>query len=138
MGKYEKAFNEVNVLMSEILDKLNITLEETDLFPTEDIFRIVVREIEVDNLKLISSIFTNDEYHEVKEDMTPAVNKFMHWWGDNLDCDNIDILTLIAKKEESILSPVMSENLKSKKNRASKEFDIFDKFFLNPRGISYS
>lgn len=26
MGKYEKAFNEVDVLMSEILDKLNITL----------------------------------------------------------------------------------------------------------------
>ncbi|EEU9070488.1 hypothetical protein HDI70_000736 [Salmonella enterica] len=120
MGKYEKAFNEVNVLMSEILDKLNITLEETDLFPTEDIFGIVVRKIEVDNLKLISSIFTNDEYHEVKEDMTPAVNKFMHWWGDNLDCDNIDILTLIAKKEESILSPVMSENLKSEKKQSKK------------------
>ncbi|EGQ1119583.1 hypothetical protein I2J78_004441, partial [Salmonella enterica] len=56
MGKYEKAFNEVDVLMSEILDKLNITLEETDLFPTEDIFIMVVREIEVDDLKLISSI----------------------------------------------------------------------------------
>ncbi len=120
MDKYEKAFNEFNVLMSEILDKLNITLEETDLFPPEDIFRIVVREIEVDNLRLISSIFTNDEYHEVKEDMTPAVNKFMHWWRDNLDCDNIDILTLIAKKEESILSPVMSENLKSKKTEQAK------------------
>ncbi|HDU4099491.1 TPA: hypothetical protein RFN17_004841 [Klebsiella aerogenes] len=107
MVKYEKAFNEVNVLMSEILDKLNITLEETDLFPTEDIFRIVVMEIEVDNLKLIFSIFMNDEYHEVKEDMTPAVNKFIHWWGDNLDCDNIDIPALIAKKEESILSSIM-------------------------------
>ena len=113
MVKYKKAFNEVNVLMSEILDKLNITLEETDLFPTEDIFRIVVMKIEVDNLKLISSIFTNDEYHEVKEDMTPAVNKFMHWWGDNLDCDNINIPALIAKIEESVLSPVMSENSKS-------------------------
>ena len=107
MGKYEKAFNEVDVLMSEILDKLNITLEETDLFPTEDIFIIVVREIKVDDLKLISSIFTNDEYHEVKEDMTPAVNKFMYWWGDNLDCNNIDIPALIAKKEDSILSSIM-------------------------------
>ncbi|HCM9311149.1 hypothetical protein [Enterobacter kobei] len=113
MVKYKKAFNEVNVLMSEILDKLNITLEETDLFPTEDIFRIVVMKIEVDNLKLISSIFTSDEYHEVKEGMTPAVNKFMHWWGDNLDCDNINIPALIAKIEESVLSPVMSENSKS-------------------------
>ncbi|MCK7010927.1 hypothetical protein L8Q73_20685 [Enterobacter kobei] len=113
MVKYKKAFNEVNVLMSEILDKLNIILEETDLFPTEDIFRIVVMKIEVDNLKLISSIFTNDEYHEVKEGMTPAVNKFMHWWGDNLDCDNINIPALIAKIEESVLSPVMSENSKS-------------------------
>ncbi|HDT3083403.1 TPA: hypothetical protein QHM55_004030 [Klebsiella aerogenes] len=113
MVKYKKAFNEVNVVMSEILDKLNITLEGTDLFPTEDIFRIVVMKIEVDNLKLISSIFTNDEYHEVKEGMTPAVNKFMHWWGDNLDCDNINIPALIAKKEESVLSPVMSENSKS-------------------------
>ncbi|EGT5725085.1 hypothetical protein FZI38_21470 [Cronobacter sakazakii] len=113
MVKYKKAFNEVNVLMSEILDKLNITLEETDLFPTEDIFRIVVMKIEVDNLKLISSIFTNDEYHEVKEGMTPAVNKFMHWWGDNLDCDNINIPALIAKIEESVLSPAMSENSKS-------------------------
>ncbi|QIV33035.1 hypothetical protein [Klebsiella pneumoniae] len=118
MVKYEKAFNEVNVLMSEILDKLNITLEETDLFPTEDIFRIVVMEIEVDNLKLISSIFMNDEYHEVKEDMTPAVNKFIHWWGDNLDCDNIDIPALIAKKEESILSPVISKHLKSEKKQS--------------------
>ncbi len=120
MGKYEKAFNEINILMSEILDKLNITLEETDLFPTEDIFRIVVREIEVDDLKLISSIFTNDEYHEVKEDMTPAVNKFMHWWGDNLDCDNIDIPALIAKKEESILSsimPICSDSDKQNKKR---------------------
>ncbi|EPT4026450.1 hypothetical protein ACVQMG_004778 [Enterobacter roggenkampii] len=113
MVKYKKAFNEVNVLMSEILDKLNIILEETDLFPTEDIFRIVVMKIEVDNLKLISSIFTNDEYHEVNEGMTPAVNKFMHWWGDNLDCDNINIPALIAKIEESVLSPVMSENSKS-------------------------
>lgn len=113
MVKYKKAFNEVNVLMSEILDKLNITLEETDLFPTEDIFRIVVMKIEVDNLKLISSIFTNDEYHEVKEGMTPVVNKFMHWWGDNHDCDNINIPALIAKIEESVLSPVMSENSKS-------------------------
>ncbi|MER1498051.1 hypothetical protein KC928_23605 [Enterobacter cloacae] len=113
MVKYKKAFNEVNVLMSEILDKINIILEETDLFPTEDIFRIVVMKIEVDNLKLISSIFTNDEYHEVKEGMTPAVNKFMHWWGDNLDCDNINIPALIAKIEESVLSPVMSENSKS-------------------------
>ena len=113
MVNYKKAFNEVNVLMSEILDKLNIILEETDLFPTEDIFRIVVMKIEVDNLKLISSIFTNDEYHEVKEGMTPAVNKFMHWWGDNLDCDNINIPALIAKIEESVLSPVMSENSKS-------------------------
>ena len=110
MGKYEKAFNEVNVLMSEILDNLNITLEETDLFPTEDIFIIVVRKIEVDNLKLISSIFTNDEYHEVKEGMTPAVNKFMHWWGDNLDCDNINIPALIAKKEEKIISSIILEN----------------------------
>lgn len=120
MGKYEKAFNEVNVLMSEILDNLNITLEETDLFPTEDIFIIVVRKIEVDNLKLISSIFTNDEYHEVKEGMTPAVNKFMHWWGENLDCNNINIPALIAKKEESVLSPVMSENLKSEIKQSKK------------------
>ncbi|EBE8787275.1 hypothetical protein RE755_000059 [Salmonella enterica] len=120
MVKYEKAFNEVNVLMSEILDKLNITLEETDLFPTEDIFRIVVREIGVDNLKLISSIFMNDEYHEVKEDMTPAVNKFIHWWGDNLDYENIDIPALIAKKEESILSsimPICSDSDKENKKR---------------------
>ncbi|HFZ5865046.1 TPA: hypothetical protein ACILGU_002544 [Escherichia coli] len=120
MGKYEKAFNEVNILMSEILDNLNITLEETDLFPTEDIFIIVVRKIEVDNLKLISSIFTNDEYHEVKEGMAPAVNKFMHWWGDNLDCDNINIPALIAKKEESVLSPVMSGNLKSEIKQSKK------------------
>lgn len=120
MVKYEKAFNEVNMLVSEILDKLNITLEETDLFPTEDIFRIVVMEIEVANLKLISSIFMNDEYHEVKEDMTPAVNKFIHWWGDNLDCDNIDIPALIAKKEESILSsimPICSDSDKENKKR---------------------
>ena len=65
MGKYKKAFDEVNLLMNEVLDKFNMTLEETNFHPTEDIFRIVVREIEVDNLKGISSIFTNNEYHEV-------------------------------------------------------------------------
>ncbi|EPY8429404.1 hypothetical protein ACXG8O_004623 [Citrobacter youngae] len=52
--------------------------------------------------------------------MTPAVNKFMHWWGDNLDCDNINIPALIAKKEESVLSPVMSENLKSEIKQSKK------------------
>ncbi|BED07522.1 hypothetical protein VEE65_09760 [Escherichia coli] len=52
--------------------------------------------------------------------MTPAVNKFMHWWGDNLDCDNIDITTLIAKKEKSILSPIMSNHLDSETNQSKK------------------
>lgn len=50
MSKYKKAFDEVNLLMNEVLDKFNMTLEETNFHPTEDIFRIVVREIEVDNL----------------------------------------------------------------------------------------
>ncbi|EBC7689051.1 hypothetical protein C8961_06575 [Salmonella enterica] len=120
MSKYKKAFNEVQLLMDEVLDKFNITLEETNFYPTEDIFRIVVREMDVDNLKVISSIFTNNEYHEVKKDMTPAVNKFMHWWGDNLDCDNIDITALIAKKEESTLSPIMSNHLDSETNQRKK------------------
>ncbi|EEG9161366.1 hypothetical protein V1581_20510 [Enterobacter bugandensis] len=120
MSKYKKAFNEVNLLMNEVLDKFKMTLDETNFYPTEDIFRIVVREIEVDNLKVISSIFTNNEYHEVKKYMTPAVNKFMHWWGDNLDCDYIDITALIAKKEESILSPIMSNHLDSETNQSKK------------------
>ncbi|BED07520.1 hypothetical protein VEE65_09740 [Escherichia coli] len=29
MSKYKKAFDEVNLLMNEVLDKFNMTLEET-------------------------------------------------------------------------------------------------------------
>ncbi len=75
MSKYKKAFYEVNLLMNEVLDKFNMTLEEPNFHPTEDIFRIVVREIEVDNLKVISSIFTNNEYHEV---VIPPTNRGLY------------------------------------------------------------
>lgn len=49
MDEYNEAFNEVDLLMNEILGKLNITIDETNLYPTEDIFRVIVREIDVEN-----------------------------------------------------------------------------------------
>ena len=45
MTEYNTAFNEVDLLMNGMLEKLNIALNETNLYPTDDMFRIIVREI---------------------------------------------------------------------------------------------
>lgn len=54
MTEYNTAFNEVDLLMNEMLEKLNISLNETNLYPTDDMFRIIVQEIDVENLKILS------------------------------------------------------------------------------------
>ena len=104
MTEYNTAFNEVDLLMNEMLEKLDISLNETNLYPTDDMFRIIVQEIDVENLKILSFIY-NEGSQEVIDNMTPVIKKFMCWWGDNLDYGTINIQSLIAKKEEKIISP---------------------------------
>lgn len=42
MAGYYAELNEVDILMNEMLDKLNLNLNKTNLFPSEDIFRVIV------------------------------------------------------------------------------------------------
>jgi hypothetical protein len=118
--KYNKALDEVELLMNEMLGKLNIALNETNLYPTDDMFRIIVREIDVENLKILSFIY-NEGSQEVIDDMTPVIKEFMYWWGDNLDYGTINIQSLIAKKEEKVISSIILEN--SDKGKNIKEFN---------------
>ncbi|EBT3059716.1 hypothetical protein CKC50_02855 [Salmonella enterica] len=117
MGKYNEAFNEVDLLMNEMLGKLNITIDETNLYPTEDIFRMIVREIDVENLKALYFVYYDQEFQTVIDDISPNVRKFMFWWEDNLDYGAIDIQALIAKKEGEIISPIILVNSDKDKNK---------------------
>lgn len=109
MTEYNTAFNEVDLLMNEMLEKLNISLNETNLYPTDDMFRVIVQEIDVENLKILSFIY-NEGSQEVIDDMTPVIKEFMYWQGDKLDFGTINIQSLIAKKEEKIISSIILEN----------------------------
>ena len=109
MTEYNTAFNEVDLLMNEMLEKLNISLNETNLYPTDDMFRIIVQEIDVENLKILSFIY-NEGSQEVIDNMTSVIKEFMYWWGDNLDYGTINIQSLIAKKEEKVISSIILEN----------------------------
>lgn len=103
--------------MKEMLGKLNITIDETNLYPTEDIFRIIVREIDVENLKALSSVYYDEGFKTVMEDISPNVRKFMYWWEDNLDYGTIDIQALIAKKEGEVIFPIILVNSYKDKNK---------------------
>lgn len=48
--------------------------------------------------------------------MTPVIKEFMYWWGDNLDHGTINIQSLIAKKEEKVISSIILENSDKGKN----------------------
>lgn len=95
--------------MNEMLGKLNITLNEANLYPTDDMFRLIVREIDVENLKILSFIY-DEGSQEVIDGMTPLIKEFMYWWGDNLDYGTINIQSLIAEKEDKIIYSITLEN----------------------------
>jgi len=103
MSECKVAFQEVEMRMDELMDKLSIKLEDMSSYPAEDMFRIVVKEIEVENLKLLTSIFNKNELQAVSEQMSPAVSKFMLWWDENLCFGNVDISALIARKEQMLI-----------------------------------
>ncbi|CRY80763.1 Uncharacterised protein [Yersinia intermedia] len=111
MGKYDKAFEEVEELMSEMLEQLNISLDETNLYSTDDMFRIMIKVMDVENIKMLSYIYSNDEFLEVEKDMSPAVNKFMWWWGDCLESGSFSIPALIASKEKEVISSLLSDGI---------------------------
>ena len=115
MTEYNTAFNEVDLLMNEMLEKLNISLNETNLYPTDDMFRIIVQEIDVENLKILSFIY-NEGSQEVIDNMTSVIKEFMYWWGGNLYFGTINIQSLIAKKEEKVISSIILENSDKGKN----------------------
>ena len=120
MVKYNKAFEEVEELVSEILEQLNVELDEINLFPTDDVFRIIIKAMDVENIKTLSCIYSNDEFLEVEKEMTPAVNKFMWWWGDCLELGVFSIPALIASKEKEVISLLISNDVDSNKDRNKK------------------
>lgn len=120
MVKYNKAFEEVEELVNEILEQLNVQLDEINLFPTDDIFRIIIKAMDVENIKTLSCIYSNDEFLEVEKEMSPAVNKFMWWWGDCLESGVFNIPALIASKEKEVISLLISNNADSNNDRNKK------------------
>ena len=74
MTEYNTAFNEVDLLMNEMLEKLNISLNETNLYQTDDMFRVIVQEIDVENLKILSFIY-NEGSQEVIDNITPVIKE---------------------------------------------------------------
>lgn len=120
MVKYNKAFEEVEDLVNEILEQLNVQLDEINLFPTDDIFRIIIKAMDVENIKTLSCIYSNDEFLEVEKEMSPAVNKFMWWWGDCLESGVFSIPALIASKEKEVISLLISNNADSNDDRNKK------------------
>lgn len=120
MVKYNIAFKEVEELVSEILEQLNIELDEINLFPTDDIFRIIIKAMDVENIKTLSCIYSNDEFLEIEKDMSPAVNKFIWWWGDCLDSGVFSIPALIASKEKEVISLLISNDVDSNNDRNKK------------------
>ncbi|EKN4036979.1 hypothetical protein NUF46_003284 [Yersinia enterocolitica] len=115
MEKYSKAFEEVEVLMNEILEQLNIELDETNLYPTDDIFRIIIKAMDVENIKTLSYVFNYCEISEVEKYMTPVVNTFMWWWADCFEYGSFSIPELIAGKEKELIFLSMSEEGSKKK-----------------------
>ncbi|EOI6867000.1 hypothetical protein ACRTA3_15160 [Yersinia pseudotuberculosis] len=120
MVKYNKAFEEVEELVSEILEQLNVELDEINLFPTDDVFRIIIKAMDVENIKTLSCIYSNDEFLEVEKEMSPAVNKFMWWWGDCLELGVFSIPALIASKEKEVISLLISNNTDSNNDKNKK------------------
>ncbi|EML2454297.1 hypothetical protein RSU84_004782, partial [Klebsiella oxytoca] len=51
MEKYISAFNEIDLLMEGLFERLNIGIGEINAYPSEDMFRIIVNKTEVESLK---------------------------------------------------------------------------------------
>ena len=52
MEKYISAFNEIDLLMEGLFERLNIGIGEINAYPSEDMFRIIVNKTEVESLNL--------------------------------------------------------------------------------------
>lgn len=120
MKHYDKAFEEVEELMSEILDQLKIGLEEVNLYPTDDIFRVIIKAMDVENIKTLSYVFNNCEAVEVEKYMIPVVKEFMWWWVDCFEYGAFSIPELIASKEKELILLSVSEDIDNDSNRRLK------------------
>lgn len=115
--QYDKAFEEVEGLMSEVLEQLKIGIDEIDLYPTDDIFKIIIKAMSVENIKTLSYVFNNCEILEVEKYFTPVVNTFMWWWVDCFENGSFSMPELIASKEKEIILLLMSKEGEGKRLR---------------------
>ena len=60
MEKYISAFNEIDLLMEGLFERLNIGIGEINAYPSEDMFRIIVNKTEVESLKSINEMFAKN------------------------------------------------------------------------------
>lgn len=103
MEKYISAFNEIDLLMEGLFERLKIGIDEINAYPSEDMFRIIVNKTEVESLKSINEMLAKDDFSEAHRLMSQNVYIFMSWWGDNLNFMSVDISSLIASKEKELI-----------------------------------
>ncbi|EPT2485779.1 hypothetical protein ACVPNJ_005531, partial [Klebsiella pneumoniae] len=103
MEKYISAFNEIDLLMEGLFERLNIGIGEINAYPSEDMFRIIVNKTDVESLKSINEMFTKNDFSEAHRLMSHNVYIFANWWCDNLDFMSVDISSLIASKEKELI-----------------------------------
>ncbi|WP_232553999.1 hypothetical protein [Klebsiella pneumoniae] len=64
-GKYISAFNEIDLLMEGLFERLNIGIGEINAYPSEDMFRIIVNKTEVESLKSINEMFAKNYFRKL-------------------------------------------------------------------------
>lgn len=104
MEKYISAFNEIDLLMEGLFERLKIGIGEINAYPSEDMFRIIVNKTGVESLKSINEMFAKNDFSEALRLMSQNVYIFANWWCDNLDFMSVDISSLIASKEKELIT----------------------------------
>lgn len=66
-------------------------------------FRIILNKTEVEGLKSINEMFAKNDFSEAHRLMSQNLYIFVNWWCDNLDFMSVDIYSLIASKEKTLI-----------------------------------
>ncbi|HED2153823.1 hypothetical protein [Klebsiella variicola] len=103
MEKYISAFNEIDLLMEGLFERLKIGIGEINAYPSEDMLRIIINKTEGERLKSINEMFAKNDFSEPHRLMSQNVYIFVNWWCDNLYFMSVDISTLIASKEKALI-----------------------------------
>lgn len=104
MKKYIEILNEIDFIMNKMLESFDITLEEKNAYPFEDMLRIVLNSMDVDSLKSINFMLEHDDFLEYSGIINKNIHTFIYWWAENLDLMIIDVPEIISSKEKGLLN----------------------------------